>query len=63
MPESGVEAELVFTLSAEEALRLEEIITDRDAEEALRFILEVLKPKLRAKGKGVIDRKKGMGLA
>ena len=62
MPESGGEAELVLTLSAEEALRLEEIITDRDAEEALRFILEVLKPKLQAKGKRTIDQKKGMGM-
>ncbi|GEM_PF-498455 len=62
MPEG--EAELTLTLSAEEALRLEleEIITDRDAEEALKFILEVLKPKLQAKGKRAIDQKKGMGI-
>lgn len=53
---------MTITLSSEEALRLEEIITDRDAEEALRFVLEVLKPKLQAKGKRTIDQKKGMGM-
>jgi hypothetical protein len=52
----------VISLSDEETLRLEEIITDRDRDEALKFILEVLKPKLQAKGKGAIDQKKGMGM-
>lgn len=31
---------------------LEAIIVDRDRDEALRFILKVLEPKLRAKGEG-----------
>jgi len=38
---------------------LEAIIVDRDRDEALRFILKVLEPKLRAKGKGAPDTKKG----
>ncbi len=53
----------MLTLSDEEALRLEAIITDRDQEEALRFVLEVLRPKLQAKGKGTMDRQKGMGIS
>ncbi|MGQ9478110.1 MAG: hypothetical protein ACUVRH_06460 [Candidatus Bipolaricaulia bacterium] len=52
----------VLSLSDEEVQRLEEIITDRDRDEALKFILEVLKPKLQAKGKGTIDGRKGMGM-
>jgi len=53
----------VLSLSDKEALRLEEIITDRDREEALKFILEVLWPKLQAKGKGAMDQRKGMGIS
>lgn len=53
----------VLSLSDEETLRLEEIITDRDRDEALKFILEVLKPKLQAQGKGTVDRRKGMGIS
>lgn len=53
----------VLSLSDEEALRLEAIITDRDREEALKFILEVFRPKLQAKGKGAMDQQKGMGIS
>ena len=60
MPEA--KAEVTLNLTAEEALRLEEVITDRDAQEALKFVLEVLKPKLQAKEKRTIDQKKGMGM-
>jgi hypothetical protein len=54
---------LTLSLSAEEALRLEEIILDRDKDEALKFILEVLQPKLQAKERRAMDRKRGMGLS
>ncbi|MCR4403912.1 MAG: hypothetical protein NUW06_01215 [Candidatus Acetothermia bacterium] len=66
MPEgSPAEAKgtLTLSLSAEEVLRLEEIIVDRDRDEALKFILEVLQPKLQAKGRRAMDRKRGMGLS
>jgi hypothetical protein len=35
---------------------------DKDKEEALRFLLEVIKPKLRAKGSSALDLKKGTGI-
>ncbi len=64
MPEgSPAGMALTLSLSAEEALRLEEIIIDRDRDEALKFILEVLQPKLQAREKRAMDRKRGMGLS
>ncbi len=53
----------VLSLSDEEALQLEIIITDRDQEEALKFIMTVLRPKLQAKRKGTMDQRKGMGIS
>jgi hypothetical protein len=35
---------------------------DKDKEEALRFLLGVIKPKLRAKGSQSLDLKKGTGI-
>jgi hypothetical protein len=54
----------VTTLSfnEEELMRLEGIFMDKDKEEALRFLLEVIKPKLRAKGSSALDLKKGTGI-
>jgi len=46
----------------EEMMRLEAILMDKDKEEALRFLLEVIKPKVRAKGSRVLDSKKGTGI-
>lgn len=51
----------ILSLDDKETMDLEGIIVDRD--EALRFILKVLEPKLRAKGKGAPDTKKGMGIS
>jgi hypothetical protein len=43
-------------------MRLEAIFMDKDKEEALRFSLEVLRPKIRAKGSRALDTKKGTGI-
>ncbi len=50
-----------ISLSEEELMRLESIFMDKDKEEALQFLLEVLKPKIRAKGSRSLDWKKGTG--
>ncbi len=51
-----------LSLNDEELMRLEAIFMDKDKEEALRFLLEVVKPKLRAKGSSALDLKKGTGI-
>ena len=51
-----------LSLTEEEAMRLEAIFMDKDKEEALRFLLEVIKPKIRAKGSRTLDSKKGTGI-
>ena len=53
----------VLSLDDTETMDLETIIVDRDRDDALRFILKVLAPKLRAKGKGAPDTKKGMSIS
>ena len=54
---------VMLSLNDKEKMDLEAIIVDRDRDEALRFILKVLEPKLRAKGKGAPDTKRGMGIS
>jgi hypothetical protein len=49
-----------ISLKEEELMRLESIFLDKDKEEALRFLLEVIKPKLRAKGSQSLDLKRGL---
>jgi hypothetical protein len=51
-----------ISLKEEELMRLEAIFLDKDKEEALRFLLGVIKPKLRAKGSQSLDLKKGTGI-
>jgi hypothetical protein len=51
-----------INLNEEELMRLEGIFMDKNKEEALRFLLEVIKPKLRAKGNRSLDLKKGTGM-
>ena len=46
----------------EEMMRLEAILMDKDKEEALRFLLELIKPKIRAKGSRALVSKKGTGI-
>jgi hypothetical protein len=50
-----------LSFTAEELMRLESIFMDKDKEEALQFLLEVIKPKIRAKGSRSLDWKKGTG--
>jgi hypothetical protein len=51
-----------LSFNEEELMRLEGIFMDKDKEEALRFLLEVIKPKLRSKGSPALDLKKGTGI-
>jgi hypothetical protein len=50
---------ITLSLTEEEAMRLEAIFMDKDKEEVLRFLLEVIKPKIRAKGSRASTLKKG----
>ena len=43
-------------------MRVEAIVMDADAAEALRFIKEVVKPKLRAKTAAALDPAKSTGI-
>lgn len=51
-----------MSLNEEELMRLEAIFMDKDKEEALRFLLEVIRPKVKAKGNRSLDLKKGTGM-
>jgi len=51
-----------LSFNEEELMRLEAIFMDKDKEEALRFLLEVIKPKIRGKGSRALDLKKGTGI-
>jgi len=51
-----------LSFTEEEVMRLEAIFMDKDKEESLRFLLQVIKPKIRAKGSRVLDSKKGTGI-
>ena len=53
---------MTLSFNEEELMRLEAIFMDRDREEALPFLLEVIKPKVRAKGCSALDLKKGTGI-
>ncbi len=48
-----------LNFTEEELIRLESIFMDKDKEEALKFLLEVVKPKIRAKGSRSLDWNKG----
>jgi hypothetical protein len=50
-----------LSLTEEELMRLESIFMDKDKEAALQFLLEVIRPKIRAKGSRFLDWKKGTG--
>ena len=55
---AGMELEF----SQEEAMRVEAILMDNDAEEALRFVKEVIKPKIRSKRSNELDMSKSTGI-
>ena len=48
-------AKVVLEFSDEDRMRIEAILMDNDAEEALLFVKEVIKPKVRAKGSIELD--------
>ncbi len=52
---------MTLKFTEEELMRLESIFMDKDKEEALKFLLEVVKPKIRATGSRALDWKKGTG--
>jgi hypothetical protein len=53
---------VVIEFSDAEKMRIEAILMDADADEALRFFKEVIKPKLRAKGSSALDSSKSTGV-
>ncbi len=53
---------VTITLQAEEVLRLEAILMDKNKEEALEFLKTVLRPKIRAQGNRGLDSQKGTGV-
>jgi len=53
---------MVLEFSHEEAIKIEAILLDNDAEEALQFFKEVLKPRIRAKGSKDLDMAKPTGI-
>lgn len=55
-------AAVILELSRQESMRVEAILMDDDAEEALRFIKEVIRPRIRAKGSSSLDAHKSTGI-
>ena len=55
-------AGLILEFSHEEAMRIEAVLMDNDAEEALRFFREVIKPKVRSKRSNELDMGKSTGI-
>jgi len=53
---------VVLEISHEEIMKMEAILMDDDAEEALRFFKEVLKPKIRARRSNELDMDKSMSI-
>jgi len=53
---------VVVEFSVEENMRIEAILMDNDAEEALRFLKQVIRPKIRARGSGDLDMEKSTGV-
>jgi len=55
-------ANVVLEFSHEEIMRVEAILMDNDAEEALRFLKEVIEPKIRSKRSNELDTGKSTGI-
>jgi hypothetical protein len=55
-------AKMVLDFSEEDQMRIEAILMDNDAQEALRFFKEIIKPKIRAKGFKELDAGKSTGV-
>ena len=55
-------ANLVLEFLPEETMKIEAILMDNDAEDALRFLKEVIKPKIRSKRSNELDMGKPTGI-
>jgi hypothetical protein len=55
-------AKMVLDFSDEDQMRIEAILMDNDAQEALRFLKDVIRPKIRAKGSRELDAGKSTGV-
>ena len=55
-------ANVVLEFSPEETMRIEAILMDNDAEDALRFLKEIIKPKIRSKRSNELDMGKSTGI-
>jgi len=55
-------ANVVLEFSHEEIMRIEAILMDSDAEDALRFLKETIKPKIRSKRSNELDMGKSTGI-
>ena len=53
---------IIIDLSEKEVMRLEAILLDADQADALNFLKEVIKPKLRARQVAALDRSKSTGI-
>jgi hypothetical protein len=53
---------VIIELRGKEVMRLEAIILDDDQADALSFLKEVIKPKLRARQIASLDRSKSTGI-
>ena len=62
LEENQAMANLVLEFSNEETMRIEAILMDNDAEDALRFLKEVIKPKIRSKRSNELDMGKSTGI-
>jgi hypothetical protein len=60
--ENQAMANMVLEFSHEETMRIEAILIDSDAENALRFLKEVVKPKIRSKRSNELDMGKSTGI-
>ena len=55
-------ANIVLEFSHEEIMRIEAILMDNDAEDALHFLKEAIKPKIRSKRSNELDMGKSTGI-
>jgi len=55
-------AKIVLEFTEEEQMRIEAILMDDDAQLALRFLKEIIKPKMRNVGSRALDRGRPTGI-
>jgi len=55
-------ATTILEFSSQEVMKIEAILMDSDADDALKFFKEVIKPKLRSKRSNELDMNKSTGV-